>query len=499
MESGDTPDLGGNVAGDSDQGTPIHLSSHGHFSKDELRASMRAFLRTGRTRKETSDALYRFCCAETGSWIRPDNDNKAAPPPSPCADSFGMSTSSSRSSQNPSTQPQTPTLEHNPSLALQYGLDHRQQPQDDYVGLRTFLRRLLAPPTRARMHDIQALFDKSCLPGHGTPQGFDHLVREVVREAPKVGPALVEGPNMASLHHIRTGSQGVQQHMPSIQAPSSSQSQYRPTSGYQQSSSGQHFSYNFPHIPNLGLASQQHGAQLQHYHMSQSFGQDHTSSQQSLAPINHPKVDSSPAVLFNSGQLSLRQDANNAASPPTQASPPNNHRQPPRQKHNDPASTAQASPAPPKNAPPKDAKKEKEVSQKAVVHCKLLNKDGKECTKSCSSEDSKNAEGNACKFLIEHIHRVHPDHYIANLPSNRKSLNDMFNVQIARCTAPLANGKPCDWQSTSDKPWREGIDHIKDHHPQNYSAKLTPPNKAHFDASKLMPIFAWLQSPRNAA
>ncbi|CAN8098984.1 unnamed protein product [Discula destructiva] len=424
MDSGDAPYIGGNVAGDSDQGTPVHLSVVHHHSKDELRALLRAFVQSGLTTKETAESLFRFCCAEKGPWTQPSSDNNAAaPPPSPPSrESSGMSASSSRSSQNPATQPQTPTSDHNPSLAQHYGLDPHQQPQDDYAELRPFLLRLLAPALRFTMskrRKVQDLYDSSTLPGHGTQPGFDELVRESAMV--KADP--IDAPDMASIDYFHAGiSDAQQQHTPSLQATSPLQLQHQSFQGYQQSQSDHQLShdvaaYQTQAPPQLGLSrQQQHGAQMQQqYSMPQNLGQAHASNHQMLASAGLSQVGNGSTSPFNHSQAPLHQGSSkdNAPSPTSQGPQAVKTRQTSRQKTSGPVSTVQASPVPPKKASSKDEKKDKE---------------------------------------------------------------------IAACTLPLADGQPCSWRSTSDKPWKSGFDHIRDHHPKHFKWELTPANKTYFEA-----------------
>lgn len=398
MDSRDAPCLGVNMAGD-DHGNPIHitLAARSPAHQCSLQLRLQAFLHLGCTKKEHAESLWHFCHTEKGPWILPDNDNdnnNAVPPPvSLRTPSSDMSASSSRSCSSHLTQPHTPTLEDNPSLAQNYGLNHLQQPQgDDTIKLRPFLLRLLAHHlktmgTLEELQKIRDLYNRSTLPGHGTREGFDQLMVDADRS---------DAPNVASI--------------------------------------------DLPHAPSPVVRR--------------------------LDGLSRPAFESfpefSPPFLDAFGGSASRM----------------------HQKPKSPVVSAQVSPDPRTKAPEKDEKKGKEVSQNVVVQCKLLTRSGKLCSKVCSSEDAKNAEGYACKFLIEHIHRVHPDHYIANLPSNRKSLNDMFNVQIATCTLPLANGQPCAWRSATDKPWKAGIDHIREHHPQNFRPQLINVNKGSFQASK---------------
>lgn len=365
-------------------------------------------------------------------------------------------------------------------MPQQYGLSLHQLSQNDseYTELRSFLLHLAAPCSNLSLKQInmlQDLYNMSSLPGNGTEHGFKQLVDEA---------ATVSGPVSRQLHH--------RHHASPSQSMASSPVQQQHRSFYDSS-------VEPAHVPKLTAPSPRPGAQMQPHAMATNHTQPCNSNQ----PFTAQQFTPSPArSLVDIGSAPV---LNLAVRPPHQANDtilpavipmPDKTRKLSRQKTSGHTRVAQASIAPPNKPTPKGVKG-MEVSKKVVVHCKLVNKFGKQCSKACSSEDSKNAEGNACKFLIEHVHRVHPEHYIANLPSNRKSLNDMFNVQIAECTIKLENGQPCSARFVALKPWREAIDHIQQHHPETYNPLLACPRKENFETSKLQPTLLKLLVSRS--
>lgn len=274
-----------------------------------MRTLLRAFVLSGRTDKETAEGLREFCDVERGPWIHPDhNDNNAAPlasPSPPPAHSPGLSISSCRSSQNPATQPQTPTTEQgHQTLAQQYRLrlDDHQPQQDGYVELRKFLLLLLAPaPAPApglstdKRQKIKDLYDMSTLPGHGTRDGFDALEKEAAAHATPTG--LPKG-----FGHSLIGDPTSQRYSP--ERPIEAQGYpFRP---HQSSHSPDRFSYHVhpahvPVVPDRTRGQQQ---------------QQHTGNHQVQAPVDQSQVDNNPPPSISPAQISTQQDNNNNAVSP---------------------------------------------------------------------------------------------------------------------------------------------------------------------------------------
>lgn len=502
------------MAGDSIQGISTAAQGDGvlQLQQPNLRAALRAFILSGRTDKQTAESLWSFCREERGLWIHPNNNgnnndhnNNAAPLTSPASSptaSPGLSASSSSSSQNPPTRPQTPTSDHGHAHPQQYRLDN---PRTDYIELRTFLLRLLVPAEMVDRRKVQELYDLSSLPGHGTQAGFVKLVEEAAYV-----PAATRSPSGKG--HSWTGNSVLKHHSPSFQAQHPLEAQDNAFRAHQQSHSFHQVSHDFvvksAHIPNLSLTPQQLAAHMQHPPMAPGLEQqqhsgsihlqafqesrDHSLAQ---AALGQSQMDNNSAPSFGPPQVPSQQAGNdNTAGSPTanaQTSPPTKIRRISRQKEE--MRLTSIADAPPKASAPKqsknaaskgDDKKQPEVSQRVVMYCKLPK----------SSEDARNAKGNARKFLIEHIHRDHPEHHIPNLPSTQKSINDMLHLQISECTILLVNGQRCAWTLTGDKAYKTGLDHIREHHPHKFNEqleKLLGGTKAAFEASEFLSLI-WL-------
>lgn len=456
--------------------------------------AVRAFIQHGRTSKEQAASLFKFCHSSEFSWFDDEdnsndnhiNNNNAATRQLESGDSTHMSASSSNSSQNPPTQPQTPTFTHNSSIGLEYYLPEDHLPDHDGVGLETFLRWLLgSKPRPIPQQKVKKLYDMSRLPGHGTDEGFQNII-DAANSAPKESEpvAPIASPMMAEFRSpTAVGILAAEQRagfVPNFLSPSCEHDQSSQLGQHSQGDS-------FPNQAQIDhsdqfLPSSRSGASMPNPPMPITVQQG--SVQQFIAPAaldlsqlingNHGMV--SPVAANQHSDSGHRKTATlSSARTSSLESPHVMAPQSSSQQSNEPQSISQASPGPsePETSPVGDP------SNKIKLTCPM----SKDCEKSVESDN----ETNAYKYLIEHIRRVHPDHHIPHLPSTKESVDKMINVEVAVCTLTV-HGVPCDFrlagQKGSRSPWRQALNHIRDVHPEKYHPGLAA-NKNSFVSSKL--------------
>lgn len=460
-------------------------------SKDALRA----FIQRGRASKEEAASLLRFCHSSEFSWFddedRSNNDhnnknNNAATRQVESGDSTHMSASSSNSSQNPPTQPQTPTFTHNSSIGLEYYLPENHLTDHDGVGLETFLRWLLgSQPRPLPQEKVKKLYDMSQLPGHGTDEGFKALIdaaKSASKESDPVAPTA--DPMMAEFGSLDTVAI-----LAAEQEAAFGQTFLTHSCEQDQPSKLDH------HSQGKSLADQ---PQMTSHRQFLPLSQSGASMPNASLPITVPRASVQQFVTPAALDLSQPRDGNHSLMPSTaasqrvdnghgdSASPPSArgsslespHLMDPQNSlrtNNGPHFTGQAASEPSESplSPTGDP------GNKIKLVCPM----SKDCEKSVESDN----ETNAYKYLIEHIRRVHPDNHIPHLPSTKESVDKMINVEVAVCTL-MVKGVPCDFrlagQKGSRSPWRQALNHIRDVHRDKYHPGLAA-NKNSFVSSKL--------------
>lgn len=461
-------------------------------SKDALRA----FIQRGRASKEEAASLLRFCHSSEFSWFDDEDssnndhnnkNNNAATRQVESGDSTHMSASSSNSSQNPPTQPQTPTFTHNSSIGLEYYLPENHLPDHDGVGLETFLRWLLgSQPRPLPQEKVKKLYDMSHLPGHGTDEGFKALIdaansapKESDSAAPAADPMMAEFGSLdtvailAAEQEAAFGQNLLTHSCEQDQLAKLEQhSQGKPLSGQSQMTSSRSF------LPPL-----QSGASMST--VSSPITVQRASVQQFVTPaaldLSQPRDGNHSLMPLIAASQRVGNGHGDSASPPSARGsslesphlmdPQNSLRQ-----NGGSHFTGQAA-SEPSGSP---ISLTGDSGNKIKLVCPM----SKDCEKSVESDN----ETNAYKYLIEHIRRVHPDNHIPHLPSTKESVDKMINVEVAVCTL-MVNGAPCDFrlagQKGSRSPWRQALNHIRDVHRDKYHPGLAA-NKNSFVSSKLL-------------